>query len=131
MTDGVLGRGFAFPLLPVAGGIAAVSGAAAVEQALRHILLTQPGERVGRPTFGAGLQRFLFAPNNAATRALLQESIVAAITRDERRARLLAVDVRAAEDDAARIDIEVRYTLIEDNVPMNLVFPFYLDGSGA
>jgi phage baseplate assembly protein W len=55
---------FAFPF-----GIDAASGQAAqasyqdhVDQMIRQILLTDPGERVCLPTFGAGLRRLLFAP---------------------------------------------------------------------
>ena len=33
---------------------------------IRQVLLTDPGERVCLPTFGAGLRRLLFAPMNAS-----------------------------------------------------------------
>ena len=128
MADDVLGRGFAFPFAPD-GAFGAVQGADAVVQAIRHVLLTEPGERVGRPTFGAGLRRFLFRPNTLATRAELQATVIAAIRRDEPRAVLQAVDVATAEGEPTRLDIRVRFTLIGSNVPMNLVFPYYLDGA--
>jgi len=55
---------FAFPFR-----IDAASGQAAqaayedhVDQMIRQVLLTDPGERVCLPTFGAGLRRLLFAP---------------------------------------------------------------------
>ena len=55
---------FAFPFR-----IDAASGQAArasyqdhVDQMIRQILLTDPGERVCLPTFGAGMRRLLFAP---------------------------------------------------------------------
>ncbi|MGO8855507.1 MAG: GPW/gp25 family protein [Steroidobacteraceae bacterium] len=61
-------RDIAFPF-----GIDAASGQGAqasyqdhVDQMIRQILLTDPGERVCLPTFGAGLRRLLFAPLNAA-----------------------------------------------------------------
>jgi phage baseplate assembly protein W len=62
---------FAFPFR-----IDAASGQAArasyqdhVEQMIRQILLTDPGERVCLPTFGAGLRRLLFAPLSAQLQA--------------------------------------------------------------
>lgn len=62
---------FAFPF-----GIDAASGQAAqasyqdhVDQMIRQILLTDPGERVCLPTFGAGLRRLLFAPLTAQLQA--------------------------------------------------------------
>ena len=58
---------FAFPFR-----IDAASGQAArasypdhVDQMIRQVLLTDPGERVCLPTFGAGLRRLLFAPIGA------------------------------------------------------------------
>jgi phage baseplate assembly protein W len=62
---------FAFPFR-----IDAASGQAArasyedhVDQMIRQILLTDPGERVCLPTFGAGLRRLLFAPITAQLQA--------------------------------------------------------------
>ena len=58
---------FAFPF-----GIDTASGQATqtaypdhVEQMIRQVLLTDSGERVCLPTFGAGLRRLLFAPMTA------------------------------------------------------------------
>ncbi len=65
---------FAFPF-----HIDAASGQAAqasyqdhVDQMIRQILLTDPGERVCLPTFGAGLRRLLFAPLSAQLQASTQ-----------------------------------------------------------
>ena len=40
-----------------------------VDQMVRQILLTDPGERVCLPTFGAGLRRLLFSPLTAQLQA--------------------------------------------------------------
>jgi hypothetical protein len=52
-----LGTGWAFPLRPDAtrGNLGYRSGAEKVREAILLILQTEPGERVMRPTFGAGL----------------------------------------------------------------------------
>ena len=42
---------------------------------LKQIMLTNPGERVFDPLFGVGLERFLFEPNNLATKEQI-ESII-------------------------------------------------------
>ncbi len=62
---------FAFPFRIDAG-----SGQAAqasyqdhVDQMIRQILLTDPGERVCLPSFGAGLRRLLFSPLTAQLQA--------------------------------------------------------------
>ena len=52
-----------------------------VDQLVRQVLLTSPGERVNRPDFGAGIRRLLFAPSNEATATLLQTTVLAALER--------------------------------------------------
>ena len=50
-----------------------------VRQLIEQLLLTNPGERVNRPDFGAGLLQHLFAPNSpelaAAVELTLQTSL--------------------------------------------------------
>ena len=48
---------------------------------IEQLLLTNPGERVNRPGFGAGLYQLLFAPNSPELAATLQLSLQAAIQR--------------------------------------------------
>ena len=73
---------FAFPFAIDAG-----SGQAArasyqdhVEQMIRQVLLTDPGERVCLPTFGAGLRRLIFAPISAQLGATTQMIVTQALT---------------------------------------------------
>jgi phage baseplate assembly protein W len=72
---------FAFPFR-----IDAASGQAAqatyqdhVDQMIRQILLTDPGERVCLPTFGAGLRRLLFAPITSQLQATATMMITQAL----------------------------------------------------
>lgn len=53
--------------------------AAHVEQLMRQVLLTNPGERVNRPDFGCGLTRMIFAPNTEVTAALIQVAVFQAL----------------------------------------------------
>lgn len=43
-----------------------------VDQMIRQILLTTPGERADLPEFGCGLRQLLFAPNSDALEATTQ-----------------------------------------------------------
>jgi len=52
-----------------------------VDQLVRQVLLTDPGERVNRPDFGCGIRRMLFAPNDPAAAALAQVAISEALRR--------------------------------------------------
>jgi len=110
----LLGRGFAFPFgVGEDGRLRWSEGTRNVRESLRVILLTEPGERVRRREFGAGLDRLLFEPNNPATRRLIQDRIARAIQRWEPRVRLESVEVRPTED-PARVQALIRYRLVAD-----------------
>ena len=46
-----------------------------VDQMIRQVLLTAPGERVDLPQFGCGLRQLLFAPNSDALQATAQLTV--------------------------------------------------------
>lgn len=46
-----------------------------VKQNLRHLLLTNPGERIMDPLFGVGIKRYLFEQNLESTYKLLKTDI--------------------------------------------------------
>jgi uncharacterized protein len=52
-----------------------------VDQMIRQVLLTSPGERAHRPDFGCGLRRMIFAPNDPANAALLQVTVFQSLKR--------------------------------------------------
>jgi uncharacterized protein len=57
---------YPFAIDAASGQAAQTDYASHVEQMIRQVLLTDPGERVCLPTFGAGLRRLLFAPMNSS-----------------------------------------------------------------
>ena len=50
-----------------------------VDQMLRQLLLTDPGERAYRPEFGCGIRRMVFAPLNESSANLAQVTILTAL----------------------------------------------------
>jgi phage baseplate assembly protein W len=52
-----------------------------VDQMIRQVLLTAPGERINRPEFGCGVRRMLFAPNSDVSASLAQVSVHQALDR--------------------------------------------------
>ena len=60
---------YPFAIDAASGQAAQTDYASHVDQMIRQVLLTDPGERVCLPTFGAGLRRLLFAPMNASLSA--------------------------------------------------------------
>ena len=92
----VYGKGMAFPPRVGADGrIAWSEGETNVREAVRVILMTEPGERLRLPEFGAGLGRFLFEPNILSTHTLLRQRIADALKRWEPRISLESVEVQA------------------------------------
>jgi len=55
--------------------------AAHVEQLIKQVLLTSPGERINRPDFGCGVKRMVFAPNSEVAARLAQVTILEALQR--------------------------------------------------
>ena len=52
-----------------------------VDELIRQVLFTGPGERVNRPDFGCGVKRMVFAPNSEVTASLAQATIYEALQR--------------------------------------------------
>jgi hypothetical protein len=74
--------GFAHPFR-----ISAAAGRVAVERdyeryvrgLILQVLLTRPGERINRPTLGAGVRALVFEPLSDATAALAQAAVLKAL----------------------------------------------------
>lgn len=50
-----------------------------VENLMKQLLLTNPGERINRPEFGCGIRRMVFAPNSTESASLAQVTIFQAL----------------------------------------------------
>jgi phage baseplate assembly protein W len=126
-----LGRGWAFPLgVDLDGDAAMVADGEDIRQAIRLILGTDPGERVMRPDFGAGLRRTLFEPINTGTLATVQHRVEQALVRWEPRIDVTNVAVSADEAASGRLLIRIDYRVRATNTFSNLVYPFYLQEGG-
>lgn len=109
----VFGRSMAFPPRVGADGRFVWSeGEASIRESIAVVLKTEPGERVGVPDFGAGLGRFLFEPNNAATHSRMEDAIVRALASWERRIEVESVDIAADRTDAEIAQATITYRLV-------------------
>jgi len=88
------------------------SGEDNIRESIRIILLTEPGERLYRPYFGAGLGRYLFEPNVVATHVAIADSISRALTSWEPRIRVAQVEVVADPVNAEAAIATISYTLV-------------------
>ena len=96
MSDEFIGNGWAFPLRTDAtGGVALVSREREIEESIRLILGTSPGERPMRPEFGCRVHDYVFAPADAETASLVAADVRRALERWEPRIDLEGVIVIA------------------------------------
>ncbi|WP_436500679.1 GPW/gp25 family protein [Actinokineospora sp. HUAS TT18] len=126
MSQDFVGAGWAFPLgVGSQGGIALVRREVELEQAMRLILATYPGERPMRPEFGSRIRDFVFRPANMETIAELSQEVRKALLRWEPRVDIEMVDVNPDPYAAGTLYIDIRYRIKDTNDRRNLVFPFY------
>lgn len=127
MAEEFIGSGWAFPLRTDAtGGIALATGDRELEEAIRLVLGTAPGERPMRPEFGCAIHDFVFAPADATTAGRISYEVRASLERWEPRIDVNDVETTFDVDEPSTLYIDVRYTRRGSNDPRNLVFPFYL-----
>jgi phage baseplate assembly protein W len=108
------------------GGIALVAREREIEEAIRLILATAPGERPMRPEFGCRVHDHVFAPINAATAGAIAYDVRYALEMWEPRIDVLEVLISFDRVDAGTLYIDIHYSIRGTNDPRNLVFPFYV-----
>jgi phage baseplate assembly protein W len=106
---------FPFRINPASGQAAQSPYATHVDEMIRQILLTSPGERADLPEFGCGIRQLLFAPNSdalqASTRLLVQQSLTQWLGNQ---IQVIAVTVGSGPgDDESQIVVQIQYTLLE------------------
>jgi phage baseplate assembly protein W len=101
-------RGVHFPFSKRGDGLPSADGPPDIFASnIKQILLTTPGERRMRPTFGTGLKALLFADiTNNAVLDLAKIMVIASIKKWEPRVKVLSVDILTQN---TTIKIKVRY----------------------
>ncbi|SFR69271.1 hypothetical protein SAMN05428970_0648 [Agromyces sp. CF514] len=127
MSREFVGHGWAFPVhADATGRIALTSDEREIEESIRLILATAPGERPMRPEFGCAVHDYVFAPADASTAGAMGVAVRAALRFWEPRIELGEVTVSLEHAHEGVMYIDVGYTILGTNDPRNLVFPFYV-----
>jgi len=122
-----LGVGWAFPVaVEPDRTIADAAYEEDIRQAIRIIVLTERGERVMRPEFGAGLGAFVFEPMSTTTMELVRARVEEALTTWEARIDIVVLTVTAGRPERNKLLVDLTYRVRATNSVHNLVFPFYL-----
>jgi phage baseplate assembly protein W len=105
----------AFPFRIGDRGVATSARAEHVRQQIEQVLLTNPGERVFRPDFGAGMGALVFEPNTSVLAELTRKRLLASLTealRGEVDPKTLQVDVQPdLQGGGETLRVTVSYTL--------------------
>lgn len=122
-------RGMAFPPgVGADGRIAWSAGEENVREAIRILLLTEPGERLMRENFGGGLREFLFEPNTATTRQLIVERITRVLERWEPRIAINEVTAEQDPDEPRLIAVTIDFRLIASQAQEQIGLTLQLEG---
>lgn len=81
-----------------------------VDQLVKQVLLTNPGERINRPDFGCGLRRMVFAPNSAAAASLLKVTVLQSL--DKWLGTVIKVDDVDITTQDEVLSVKLRYVLL-------------------
>ncbi len=114
---------YPFRIDPASGQAAQTSYATHVDQMIRQILLTAPGERADLPEFGCGLRQLVFAPHSdaldATTKILVQKALNRWLS-DQIVVQQVTVGapVPGVEE---QMQVQIEYTLIETQSKQQVV----------
>jgi phage baseplate assembly protein W len=123
-----LGVGWAFPPCTAADGSTAIAQYEQdVYEAIWIILSTDWGERVMRPTFGAGLRSFVFGPLSQTTLQQVQTRVQESLIQWEPRINVEQVSVTIDPKNQGVLLIAITYFVRVTNTLQNLVYPFFLE----
>jgi uncharacterized protein len=100
-----------FPLRIGARGAATSARREHVREQIEQVLFTDPGERVFRPEFGAGIRALIFEPNGSVLADILRKRLTDSLAdalQGEVDPKTLQVDVRAEEE---KLFVVISYAL--------------------
>jgi len=127
-----LGVGWAFPPCAAKDGSTATAAYEQdVQEAIWIILSTNWGERVMRPTFGAGLNSFVFGPISQTLLQQVKTRVQESLVQWEPRIDVEQVNVTISPDNPGELLIAITYYVRVTNTLQNLVYPFFLEEGAA
>jgi uncharacterized protein len=106
---------YPFRISTISGQAAQTAYGTHVDQMIRQVLLTSPGERADLPDFGCGLRQLIFAPNSDALQATCQLTVQRALNQWlSNQITVQNITVSSGPDgDPSQIVVLVQYLLIE------------------
>jgi phage baseplate assembly protein W len=112
--------------LPLNGDAVFISNyqtAEAIKSNLINYLLTNPGERPGNPTFGAGLKNFLFEQITNNNLDFLEESIQEKLKLNFPNVKINEIELTSNEDKNT-VSLSIIYSIVNTNINDELELSF-------
>lgn len=111
------------------GDLQVAAGRENLGQAIMHRMLTRRGELsdLGHPDYGSRLHELIGEPNNQSTRELVRLYAKECILQEPRVKDIVNLAVSVPPDNPHIVVLDITVMPIRSNVPMNVVFPFYLE----
>ena len=128
-----LGTGWAFPpgFDDRQLGALMVERTEDIEESLRILMSTRPGERVMHPSYGCDLQRMVFETMDTSTLTEIRDMVERAVLFFEARITLDRLDIDTSGLAEGVLRLRLAYTVRTTNSRHNWVYPFYLGTAGA
>jgi Bacteriophage baseplate protein W len=122
-----LGTGWSFPpsFDKLDASVQMVSDFADIEESIRIILSTIPGERLMQPDFGCDIKKLVFEIADTWLVSELNHIIYHALLQYEPRINFIGLTVADRSQQAGVLYVQLTYTIIATNTRHNMVYPFY------
>ena len=96
-----------------------------IKESLFILLSTAPGERIMHPTYGCGLNKFVFEPYSVTLQKKIKTIIERAILMYEPRIKLVDIEVEQVSPNDGIVYITIDYYIKQINSRQNMVYPMY------
>lgn len=117
-----LGKGIGFPIQLDNGSARVSKGVDLIRLAIPNILSWYYSQRYFQGEYGSKWERMVEKPLDTITLSLVRTFIIEAITRYEKRIKLLAVNLVVQNE---KIYAHLKYKVILDNTTDSFIIPFY------
>jgi phage baseplate assembly protein W len=127
-NQGFLGSGWSFPpkFDKYSKSVIMDNGEVDIENSIRIILGTYPGERLMNPNFGCAVKRMNFENIDKGNVSRIQEIVGNALVQFEPRIKFQSIEIISQDEQEGLIVLQLNYTIISTNTRHNIVFPYYL-----
>jgi phage baseplate assembly protein W len=122
-----LGTGWSFPpsFNKLSNTVDLVSDLQDIQESIKIILGTYPGERIMQPKFGCYIKRLAFENIDDGLLIRINEEIKRALLNFEPRISFINSELVSRDDHNGLLMIRINYSVIITNTRYNIVYPFY------